>query len=126
MGQWVLSEIPSRSATLYIITGMAITVSLARFITNPSLNALHSPVSGWVFIIILGLTTALSRMAMFYSLEKLGGAQTAIINLTELTVSLSFAFLILGDRLYWYQWIGAVLLLGGGILARIAAKHEVL
>ncbi|MDF1516252.1 MAG: DMT family transporter, partial [Anaerolineae bacterium] len=34
MGQWVLSDIPSRSATLYIITGMAITVFLAKVITR--------------------------------------------------------------------------------------------
>ena len=125
MGQWVLSEIPSKSATLYIISGMALTVSFARFISNPSINALQSPISGWIFIVVLGITTAISRMAMFSSLEKLGGAQTAIINLTELTVSLSFAFLILGDRLFWYQWIGAVLLLGGGILARKAAEQEI-
>jgi drug/metabolite transporter (DMT)-like permease len=126
MGQWVLSEIPSRSATLYIISGMAITVTLIKFISIPSLTVLHTPITGWYFIIILGLTTALSRMAMFFSLEKLGGAQTAIINLTELTVSLALAFVILGDRLYWYQWVGAVLLLGGGVLARIAAEHDVL
>lgn len=125
MGQWVLSDISSQSATLYIISGMAITVSFARFISNPSLSALRSPMTGWIFIFILGLTTALSRMAMFFSLEKLGGAQTAIINLTELTVSLTFAFIFLGDRMYWYQWIGAILLLGGGILARTAAEESV-
>ena len=79
---------------------------------------------GLIIILILGLTTAISRLAMFYSLEILGGAQTAIINLTELAVSLTLAFIMLGDRLYWYQWIGAVLLLGGGVLARIAVEHQ--
>lgn len=124
MGQWVLSEIPSRSATLYIISGMAITVTLAKFISEPNTQIIQTSFSGWSAIIALGLTTALSRMALFFSLEKLGGAQTAIINLTELTVSLALAFLFLGDRLYWYQWSGAVLLLGGGVLARIAAEQE--
>ncbi len=124
MGQWVLSDISSRSATLYIISGMAITVTLAKFITDPSLPVVQTSFNGWAVIITLGLTTALSRMAIFFSLEKLGGAQTAIINLTELTVSLALAFFFLGDRLYWYQWIGAVLLLGGGVLARIAAERK--
>jgi len=124
MGQWVLSDIPSRSATLYIISGMAMTVTLAKFVSVPHLELIEISFNGWIVIIALGLTTALSRLAMFFSLEKLGGAQTAILNLTELTVSLALAFLFLGDRLYWYQWIGAVLLLGGGILARIAAEQE--
>jgi drug/metabolite transporter (DMT)-like permease len=69
------------------------------------------------------LTTALSRMAMFFSLERLGGAETAILNLVELAVSLALAFLFLGDRLIWYQWTGAVLLLGGGLLARYRAEQ---
>jgi drug/metabolite transporter (DMT)-like permease len=105
------------------MSGMALTVSLTRFVSNPSIDALKSPMAGLVFIIILGLTTAISRLSMFYSLEILGGAQTAILTLTELTVSLTFAFIILGDRLYWHQWIGAVLLLGGGILARKATDQ---
>lgn len=126
MGQWVLSDVPSQSATLYILSGMAITVTIAKFVSSPSLQVLFVPWAGWFFIVVLGLTTAFSRMAMFLSLEKLGGAQTAIINLTELTVSLALAFGILGERMYWYQWIGAILLLGGGILARIAAEQEML
>ena len=70
-------------------------------------------------ITALGVTTALSRLAMFFSLEKLGGVQTAIISLMELAVSLTLAFVFLGDRLAWYQWLGAILLLGGGIFARM-------
>jgi drug/metabolite transporter (DMT)-like permease len=125
MGQWVLSEVPAKSATLYIITGMAVTVTIARFISNPNLPTLQLQMTAIIIIFILGLTTAISRLAMFQSVEILGGAQTAIINLTELAVSLTLAFIILGDRLYWYQWIGAVFLLGGGVLARIAAEHQI-
>ncbi len=73
MGQWVLSDISSRSATLYIISGMAITVSLAKFISVPNMHFLETSVNGWIWVVVLGLTTALSRMALFFSLEKLGG-----------------------------------------------------
>ncbi len=122
MGQWVLAEVPSRSGTLYIITGMALTVSVARlFDTTPM--PVQIPLLGVYAILALGLTTALSRMAMFFSLEKLGGAETAILNLVELAVSLALAFLFLGDRLEWYQWLGAMLLLGGGLMARYRAEQ---
>jgi drug/metabolite transporter (DMT)-like permease len=123
MGQWVLAEVPSRSGTLYIMTGMALTVSAAWLLDRTALPA-EIPLTGLYAIVALGLTTALSRMAMFFSLEKLGGVQTAILNLVELSVSLTLAFLFLGDRLMWYQWAGAVLLLGGGLLARYRVEKE--
>ncbi len=125
MGQWVLAEVPSRSGTLYIMTGMALTVLVARILSGP-LDPLGLspgvpggiPLVGWEAIAALALTTALSRMAMFFSLEKLGGVQTAILSLAELAISLALAFMFLGDRLQWHQWAGALLLLGGGFMAR--------
>ena len=121
MGQWVLADVPSGSGTLYILTGMAATVLGAR-LAGGGLAVTSIVPAGWHAIVALGLTTALSRMAMFFSLEKVGGAQTAILNLVELAVSLALAFVFLGDRLFWYQWIGALLLLGGGLLARMRAQ----
>ena len=118
MGQWVLADVPSRSGTLYIMTGMAATVAIARAAGQGTVVAPISA-SGWAAIVALGLTTAFSRLAMFFSLQKLGGAQTAIISLMELAVSLTLAFIFLGDRLAWYQWLGAILLLGGGVFARM-------
>ena len=118
MGQWVLADVPSQSGTLYILSGMAVTVAIARAISQGPLAAPISA-SGWAAIVALGLTTAFSRLAMFFSLEKLGGVQTAIISLVELAVSLTLAFIFLNERLAWYQWVGAILLLGGGVLARM-------
>jgi len=118
MGQWVLADVPSQSGTLYILSGMAVTVAIARFVgQGPAIAPIST--SGWAAIVALGLTTAFSRLAMFFSLEKLGGVQTAIISLMELAVSLTLAFIFLGDRLAWYQWLGAILLLGGGVFARM-------
>jgi len=118
MGQWVLADVPSQSGTLYILTGMAATVAVAR-VVGQGTDVAPISASGWTAIVALGLTTAFSRLAMFFSLEKLGGVQTAIISLMELAVSLTLAFIFLGDRLAWYQWLGAILLLGGGVFARM-------
>ncbi|MGC9348096.1 MAG: DMT family transporter [Anaerolineae bacterium] len=123
MGQWVLADVPARSGTLYIMTGMAVTVVVARLLGGGMILG-GIPWAGWEAIAALGLTTALSRMAMFFSLEKLGGVQTAILSLVELAISLTLAFVFLGDRLAWFQWLGALLLLGGGILARHAVEHQ--
>jgi len=116
MGQWVLADVPSRSATLYILTGMALTVSVARLMGGGPVEPISFP--GWRAIVALGLTTALSRLAMFFSIERLGGVQTSILTLTEMVVSLTLAMLLLGERLTWVQWGGALLLIGGSLLAR--------
>lgn len=121
LGQWVLADVPARSAALYIITGMALTVSGAYLLSGQHLEAI--PLPGFYAILALGLTTALSRLAMFFSLERIGGVQTAIISLLELAVSLLLAHFLLGDRLSLLQWVGALLLMGGGALARLDVER---
>jgi len=108
LGQWVLADVPSRTATLYILTSMACVVGLVRGLQARPLEAMA--MSSWYAILALGLTTALSRLAMFSALQRVGGVETALVGLLELLVSLVLAFLLLGERLTVVQWVGAVLL----------------
>ncbi len=117
MGQWVLADVPARSATLYILTGMGVTVVVAWLAGGEARVTGIAP-SGWSAIVALGITTALSRLAMFFSMERLGGVQTVILNLMEMVVSLALAMILLGETLTLIQWIGALFLVGGGYLAR--------
>jgi drug/metabolite transporter (DMT)-like permease len=114
LGQWVLADVPSRKATLYIVTAMACVVGLARGLQNQPVEPVTT--AGWQAIFALGLTTALSRLAMFAGLEKLGGIETALTSLLELLVSLILAFLLLGERLTAGQWVGGVLLVTSLVL----------
>jgi len=116
MGQWVLADVPSRTATIYILTSMGATVGLARVIQGNPIEAIS--LRGWGGILALGVTTVLSRLLMFAGLKRLGGVEAALIGLLELLVSLALAFLLLGERLTPLQWAGgatlavSVLLLG--------------
>ena len=114
LGQWVLADVPSRTATLYVLTTMFCVVGLARVLQSPSHPVTHSlePITtaGWSAILALGLTTALSRLAMFSALRRVGGVETSLFGLLELLVSLVLAFLLLGERLTLVQWGGGVLL----------------
>ena len=66
--------------------------------------------AGGAAILALGLTTALSRLAMFSALQRVGGVETSLGGLLELLVSLMLAFLLLGERLTLVQWVGGMLL----------------
>ena len=109
LGQWVLADVPSRQATLYIVTAMACVVGLAWGLQGQPVEPVAA--SGWQAIVALGLTTALSRLAMFAGLEQLGGIETALTSLLELVVSLLLAFLLLGERLTLGQSLGGILLI---------------
>ncbi len=108
LGQWVLADVSSRTAALYILTTMACVVGVARILENHPVEPLVT--TGWVAILSLGLTTALSRLAMFSALERLGGIETSLAGLLELLVSLVLAFVMLGERLTIVQWAGGGLL----------------
>ena len=108
LGQWVLADVPSRTATLYILTTMACVVGVARVLQGRPVEPIT--MTGWQAILALGLTTALSRLAMFSALQRVGGVETALFGLLELVVSLMLAFVLLGERLTMVQWAGAALL----------------
>ena len=114
LGQWVLADVPSRTGALYILTTMAVVVGLARVLQGGSVESIVP--TGWSAILALGLTTALSRLAMFSALRRVGGIETSFGGLLELLVSLILAFLLLGERLMLVQWVGGALLVSGMVL----------
>ena len=114
LGQWVLADVPARTGALYILTTMAVVVGLARTLQAQPVELITS--TGWFAILALGLTTALSRLAMFSALRRVGSIETSLGGVLELLVSLMLAFLLLGERLTLVQWVGGVLLVTGMVL----------
>ncbi len=109
LSQFVLREMPAPTAALYILTTMAVIVVMAWAgvgspITTDVLSAALPAIA------VLGITTALSRLAMFASVQVLGSLRTAIIAVTEIGVALSLAYFVLGDRLTTTQIVGVALL----------------
>lgn len=117
LSQYVLYEMPPPTVTLYVLTTMGVVVVMVW-------AAVSEPISGAVLgaasapIMILGVTTALSRLAMFASVSVFGSLRTAIIAIAEIGVALTLAFFVLGDRLTTIQALGVGLLLLSLILIR--------
>ncbi|HVU09642.1 MAG TPA: DMT family transporter [Phototrophicaceae bacterium] len=117
LSQYVLYEMPPTTATLYILTTMAVVVVMAWAAVGKSVNStvLEAALPP---IFILGITTALSRLAMFASVSVFGSLRTAIIAVAEIGVALTLAFFVLGDRLTTIQVIGVGLLIVSMLLIR--------
>lgn len=117
LSQYVLYEMPAATATLYILTTMGLVVTVVWLavgqpMTSTVIQAAVPP------IILLGITTALSRLAMFAGVKIMGGTQTAILAITEIAVAVILAMIFLGDTLTGAQWIGVALLAGNLLLIR--------
>ncbi len=122
LGQWVLADVHSRTVTLYVLTTMAVVVGGVRLVSGPALEPISGP--GWEAILGLAIVTALSRLMMFAGLQRLGGAQTALLGITELITTLLVAFVMLGERLSLAQWVGAAIITASVLLVRRERAEE--
>ncbi len=124
LSQRVLYEMPAPTVTLYVLTTMAVLVTMARIAYG-----LYAPV--WTMsqdalwaILALAASTALARLTMFLGVKALGGLQTALIAMTEIGMSLLLAFLFLGERLTALQWVGVAFLVASILLIRLEKNPE--
>jgi drug/metabolite transporter (DMT)-like permease len=117
LAQYVLYEMPSRTATLYILSTMGLVVTMVWIAAGemPEVSVWQSALPP---IVMLGITTALSRLAMFAGVKLFGMMQTAIFAVMEIGVALVLAFVLLNERLSGGQIVGVALLLFSLLLIR--------
>jgi drug/metabolite transporter (DMT)-like permease len=123
LGQWTLADLDSRIVTLYALSAMAMVVTIARLAAGMT----WTPISrqGWTAILLLALIpTALARLLVFTGLRQLGGVQTSLLGVAEMLVSLLLAYLLLGERLALWQWIGGGLLVVSVLLIGRESRLE--
>jgi drug/metabolite transporter (DMT)-like permease len=124
LGQWTLADLDSRTVTLYALSAMAAVVTIARVATQMPWTPISLP--GWAAILLLALIpTALARLLVFAGLSRLGGVQTSLLGVAELLVALLLAYLLLGERLSLWQWIGGGLLVASVLLIGRESSLEV-
>jgi drug/metabolite transporter (DMT)-like permease len=108
INQRVLFDMPAPTVTFYTLLAMSLTVFPVLFFTSFSFQV---PFWAWGGLTGLTLVTFFSRLTLFLGVKHIGGAQTALLGLGELLITLLFSHLILGDRLTSVQWIGVAMLI---------------
>ncbi len=120
INQRVLYEVPAPTVTLYTLISMSVVVVSAYFIFDPQLP---DSTADWSPIIGLTLVTFLSRLTLFLGVKNIGGMQTALLGLGELVITITASYLLLGEELSFFQWIGVMGLITSLLLVRFE-KHE--
>lgn len=117
LSQYVLYEMPAQTATLYILSTMCVVVLMVWLVIGRPVTA-EVALNAAAPVVLLGITTALSRLAIFAGVKFLGGMQTAIMAVAEIGVALTLALVLLGERLNMYQWAGVAVLVINLLLVR--------
>jgi drug/metabolite transporter (DMT)-like permease len=120
LSQRVMYEMPAPTMALYAMSSMALTVLIAWLVRGGIVGTVWEPVSvtGWEFVVALGVVTAFSRVTLFSGVRSLGGLQTILLNVAELAVTLVAALTFLGERMTLIQWGGAFVMVLSVVLSR--------
>ena len=105
INQRVLLDVPPPTVTVYTLLAMSSIVVPAYFLFDRSVPSTDTP---WLPIIGLTAVTFFSRLMLFLGVKNIGGMQTALLGLAELLVAIFFSYLLLGERLTTWQWLGTV------------------
>ena len=117
LSQYVMYEMPAQTASVYILTVMAVVVLVAWLAAGTPMSSTVASAALWP-VLLLGITTAASRLLMFASVQIFGSLRTVIIAILEVGVTLILAYFVLGERLTAAQWVDVALMGGSLFLVR--------
>lgn len=118
INQRVLFDMPAPTVTLYTLLAMSVVV-IAAFSISTISGVTNAPQpEAWLAITGLTMVTFFSRLSLFTGVKHLGGLQTALLGLGELLITITFSYILLGEWLTIWQWLGVALLVVSLALVR--------
>jgi len=113
--QWFPWTHKHQTVSLHSVSFMAL-VMMAVFSFRSNGWALPSTY-GWAVVVSLGVvSTALARLAIFAGIHKIGSAQAALLSPLETLITVILAYMLLGEKLSGFQWVGAAMMIISGVL----------
>ena len=125
----VISHLRTRYSTARIMTWTCVFASLALLPTAilTEHGLLATTVAGWAAVIALALIgQAGAQSLLTYSLAHLPATFSAVGYLLVPVNAATFAWIILGESLSWWQVLGATIVLLGIFLARRGSRQSLL
>ena len=115
-GKIGVSNINSNFATFIRICVILTLTALILFSTNQWQRPQTVTFKSWIFLILSGVTTALSWLCYYRALQLGPVSKVASIDKLSVAIVILLGILILGEKLSWQVIVGAGLITAGTIL----------
>lgn len=125
----VLSDrlVPGRSRIVvmtYMFGISAVVMTTIALLFGESLDPRGwEPTSWWLLLAIVAVPTIMAVVLYLGGIRRLGPARAALASTTEPVFTIALSWLVLGERLTGLQILGALLVVGGIVLAERSATR---
>lgn len=98
---------------------------LTMFMGRPSM-CLVMPISGWMAVVVSGITgIALGHVFYYSSIRRLGSTTPSLIQLAQPFLVLLISYPLFGESLNVFQWLSGIALVAGSALAITSEKQVI-
>jgi transporter family protein len=118
-GKIGVANINSNLATFIRICVILIWTALLLFFSNQWQRPQIITVKTWTFLILSGITTALSWLCYYRALQMGPVSKVASIDKLSVAISIVLGILLLGEKCSWQVLLGGGLIMAGAMLVAI-------
>ncbi len=116
LGKIGVANINSNLATFIRIWVILVLTALILFFTNQWQRPQTIAIKTWVFLVLSGITTALSWLCYYRALQLGPVSRVASIDKLSVAIAILLGLLILGEKFSWQVLLGGGLILIGAVL----------
>ena len=92
---------------------------IVAFWTRPAAGWYAFSGKAWLFLVLSGLGTGLSRLCYFHALQVGPASRVASVDKLSVVMVILFAALFLREELSWGKVLGGALILAGGVIIAV-------